>query len=1014
MKIRLLSLLLFASFCRAQDVTIPDVNFKSRLLSASPANTVAKDLGGNYFKIDANADGAIQVSEALQVSELNISNTAQTGANISSVDGIGSFVNLQKFTGRYNTLVTSTSPLDFTMLDQLTYINITNTSVVALNLGMKNNVETIMVSSSCSSITYDSPTATLKSFTGKPNAFLSINYLKRVALEELHITDGTTFPFDALKYHTNLKTLDFDIDLSSITEISFVNYNPLDNPIYPNSIKTLIMPILNPELPIALFQNVESLTFNSVQGGGWTTQIFQPANFPNLKYLDFRRGTGLNNTSPIIVLDLTPLTHLETFISSGGGSSTDILHEPLASIIVGDKPSLKKIDIDSVPVESVDLSGCPNVEYVRISTGDFWQNYPNNFVLTLAVENQLHEIYMEGMLGGNAAMKTSIINFEGTQSLQKLRFVQCDFMNNLIIDSPTFTSFESHLAYYHGLTFGYLPNLVDFWIEGWLLDFEEPTQQDDLGLDLSNCPALGATGHQLTIGYKKLRYLNLKNGNNETSVEIYNDYDDPGLTVCVDASDFDSDIFPNGLMGWDLPDQGVVVTSYCSLTPNGTFNTLKGKVTYDANANGFDLSDASLPGIQIKSTVGTVVSSTFSDYAGNYMQYLGLGNFNTSVLFENPAYFTASPASFAVPFPTTFDNIQTQDISVAANGLHNDLEIIIIPVAQARPGMDAKYKIQYKNKGTSSLSGSANVSYDATKMGYLFSTLSPDSQSVGNLVWDFTSLAPFETRQVTVTMHINSPTDAVPVNGGDILNFNANVNAGVDETPANNTFLLSQNVVNSFDPNDKACLEGAVIGTAKIGDYVNYLIRFENVGTGEAANVVVRDIINTARFDVNSIQPVDSSHPFRMTVTDGNKVEFFFENIMLPGLPSDLRYGYVVFKIKTKSNLVAGNTFSNSANIYFDYNAPIATNTYTTSIQNLALNTFSNTWKIWPNPIKDHLFFSSGVEVTRVDVFDLSGRIVQSSNVTGNDLHLNNLARGNYIIKAYSQNEIQNFKIVKE
>ena len=64
--------LLLSIGIQAQVLNIPDTNFKARLLSSSPTNTVAKNLSGNYFKIDANGDGQIQLSEAAQVKELNI------------------------------------------------------------------------------------------------------------------------------------------------------------------------------------------------------------------------------------------------------------------------------------------------------------------------------------------------------------------------------------------------------------------------------------------------------------------------------------------------------------------------------------------------------------------------------------------------------------------------------------------------------------------------------------------------------------------------------------------------------------------------------------------------------------------------------------------------------------------------------------------------------------------------------------------------------------------------------
>ncbi|MFP3594483.1 hypothetical protein [Chryseobacterium sp. SIMBA_038] len=104
MKTKLFCLLYFLMLSlgiNAQNISIPDVNFKTRLLSSSASNTVAKNLSGNYFKIDANGDGQIQQSEALQVSELNIifygSDTGLSYTTINSIDGIKSFSALKSF-----------------------------------------------------------------------------------------------------------------------------------------------------------------------------------------------------------------------------------------------------------------------------------------------------------------------------------------------------------------------------------------------------------------------------------------------------------------------------------------------------------------------------------------------------------------------------------------------------------------------------------------------------------------------------------------------------------------------------------------------------------------------------------------------------------------------------------------------------------------------------------------------------------------------------------------------------
>lgn len=78
---------------KAQIVNIPDANFKAKLLQADVNNNIAENLAGNNFKIDANSDGEIQVSEAILVSKLTFGINSSTP--IATVDGILSFVNLK-------------------------------------------------------------------------------------------------------------------------------------------------------------------------------------------------------------------------------------------------------------------------------------------------------------------------------------------------------------------------------------------------------------------------------------------------------------------------------------------------------------------------------------------------------------------------------------------------------------------------------------------------------------------------------------------------------------------------------------------------------------------------------------------------------------------------------------------------------------------------------------------------------------------------------------------------------
>src|SRR5690606_17639227 len=132
-----------------------------------------------------------------------------------------------------------------------------------------------------------------------------------------------------------------------------------------------------------------------------------------------------------------------------------------------------------------------------------------------------------------------------------------------------------------------------------------------------------------------------------------------------------------------------------------------------------------------------------------------------------------------------------------------------------------------------------------------------------------------------------------PLVSGDGLNFSAQIDpTNNEETPDDNMFILQQTVVNSFDPNDKTCLQGDIINVDEVGGYVHYVIRFENTGTSNAENIVIKDMIDTAKYDINTLKPLTGSHSFVTKIKDINKVEFIFENINLP-FEDDTNDGYV-------------------------------------------------------------------------------------------------------------------------
>ncbi len=490
----------------------------------------------------------------------------------------------------------------------------------------------------------------------------------------------------------------------------------------------------------------------------------------------------------------------------------------------------------------------------------------------------------------------------------------------------------------------------------------------------------------------------------------------PNLSfMCVDEGE--QDHIQEKINSMGLQNQ-VQVNSYCSFVPGGTFYTINGNSKFDENSNGCDLTDAAIPNFKFSIANGTNTGEIISNTSGNYTMPLASGTYNITPLLENATYFNVSPATLTAVFPNDVSPF-TQNFCITPNGIHNDLEIKVIPADNARPGFDSSYKISYKNKGTQSQSGTISFTFDDAVLDFVNANPTVSSQAINVLNWNFTDLQPFETREIVVTLNVNSPMEVPSVNGGDILNYSLSVNSLLtDETPTDNLFNLNQTVVNSFDPNDKTCLEGNTITPEMVGKEVHYLIRFENTGTANAENIVVKDMIDTTKFDINSLIPIDGSHPFVTKISNTNKVEFIFENINLPFDDAN-NDGYVAFKIKTKPTLVVGNSFSNTASIYFDYNFPIITNTATTTVALLANVdfVFEDYFKIYPNPANDVLNIESKktIEVTSINIYNALGQIVlviPNAQQT-KSVDVSSLKSGNYFVKINSDKGSSSVKFVK-
>lgn len=557
-------------------------------------------------------------------------------------------------------------------------------------------------------------------------------------------------------------------------------------------------------------------------------------------------------------------------------------------------------------------------------------------------------------------------------------------------------------------------------------------------LDVSNLPNL----EYFNAGYNNLTSIDLTNQSNliELSVRdnlleqifIKNGVDNTELTgssnvfpfinnptleyVCVDESEKDYMEWRFGLVDFD----NVEVNTYCSFEPGGRNFFVFGETKIDVNQDGCDDSDPNFPNLMFNINNGNDLGNTSANQFGFHEIPFTEGSYTITPINLNVEYYTVTPQSFDVVFEENDSSIE-QGFCVTPLGTFNDLEITIVPLNQAVPGFDAEYKLIYRNKGTTVLDGTIDFNYSASDQFLTFLEAIPvaTSNTDSELTWSFSSLLPQEAREIFVSFNLNTPIDPdFPLNSGDELGFSGIIYpVDNDETPSDNQFELKQIVVNSFDPNDKVCLQGPVVFEDSIGEYVHYRIRFENLGTANATNIVVRDIINLTEFDISSLVVLDASHDMYTRINNGNEVEFIFENIQLP-FDDTNNDGYIVYKIKILNSLQVDDTFSNQAEIYFDFNAPIFTNVYTTTIKSgLSVNEFSELdIQLYPNPSSDVVTITSKQVMDSVSIYDIKGRLVEEVGLNSSNIifNIDYLQSGVYFVKVTSDNLTETLKFVKK
>lgn len=162
----------------------------------------------------------------------------------------------------------------------------------------------------------------------------------------------------------------------------------------------------------------------------------------------------------------------------------------------------------------------------------------------------------------------------------------------------------------------------------------------------------------------------------------------------------------------------------------------------------------------------------------------------------------------------------------------------------------------------------------------------------------------------------------------------------------------------TFAQNDKQVIGDPVISPNDIatGAPIIYLVRFQNIGSDTAHNVVVRDTLDP-RLNAGTFSTIDASHPFQLLGEGGSVIRWYFDDIDLPDSASSgpNSIGYILFSVQPQAFVSPGQTISNRACISFDDISTICTNETLVWVDDDAAAVEAppadeNGWHVVPNP----------------------------------------------------------------
>lgn len=450
-------------------------------------------------------------------------------------------------------------------------------------------------------------------------------------------------------------------------------------------------------------------------------------------------------------------------------------------------------------------------------------------------------------------------------------------------------------------------------------------------------------------------------------------------------------------------------------------NIIQGVVYRDTNNDGVkDIGESGIPNVILQLDQGPGVSS--SNNAGVFEVFAGTGAHEVSIP-NLPLYHTlTTPDVQSANFVGLGNMDADNDFGLFPTPGISDLRIDITPVSSPKAGFVLAYMLTYTNVGTEAIDATIDLVSDAD-ISYLSASPEPDFQSGQNSSWNLGVLEP----QISGTMYVlfNIPMN---MNIGDTIASEVSISPLVsDVTPLDNTMQTSSEVTGPYDPNSKEVSANTLYNIVA-EDWLSYTIHFQNIGNDSAHTVIVIDTLSH-QLNLSSMEILASSHqPMNFSISGGHVAEFRYDNIMLPDSATDPigSMGFVKFRVKYLQTIPYNDSIVNFADIYFDYNLPIRTNSAITHHLDGTIGINSNasvqSFELYPNPSVDQISFNLNQKINAgalINIFDLNGKLVLSEVIQNPSIGIytvdvSPLQVGMYLLEVLDGDNVLHSNFVKQ